>query len=87
MDFDATVQLLIIYSTFAGYLRKLNNEYYSGVQIKYEMGGSCSTYVERRGAYSILVGKLKEQDHLEDLAIDGRVLLRLIFRKWDGGGP
>jgi len=86
VDFDATVQLLIIYSAFAGYLIKLNNEYYSGDQIMYEMGGACSTYTDRRGAYSVLVGKLKERD-LEDTGVDGRVLLRLIFRMWDGRGP
>jgi hypothetical protein len=59
VDFDATVQLLIIYSAFAGHLRKLSNEYYSGDRIKNEMGGACSTYTDRRGAYSVLVGKLK----------------------------
>jgi len=39
VDFDATVQLLIIYSAFARYLSKLNNGYYLVDQIKYEMGG------------------------------------------------
>jgi hypothetical protein len=33
VDFDATVQLLIIYSAFARYLSKLNNEYYLGDQV------------------------------------------------------
>jgi len=68
-------------------LRKLHNEYYSDDQIKNEIGGACSTYMDRRGAYSVLVGKLKERDHLEDPGIDGSLSLRLIFRKWDGGGP
>jgi hypothetical protein len=27
---------------------------------------------------------LRERDHLEDPDIDGRILLRWIFRKWDG---
>jgi hypothetical protein len=29
-------------------------------------------------------GNLRERVHLEDPSIDGRIKLRLIFRKWDG---
>ena len=28
---------------------------------------------------------LREVDHLEEPALDGRIILRWIFRKWDGG--
>jgi hypothetical protein len=28
---------------------------------------------------------VREKDHLEDLELDGRVILRRIFRKWDVG--
>ena len=31
-------------------------------------------------------GDVREGDHLEDPGIDGRIILRWIFRKWDGGG-
>jgi len=29
-------------------------------------------------------GKLRERDHLGDPGVDGRIILRWIFRKWDG---
>ena len=31
-------------------------------------------------------GYLKERDHWEDPAVDGRIMLRWIFRQWDVGG-
>jgi len=31
------------------------------------------------------LGKLRERDHLQDPGIDGRIILKWIFRKWDGG--
>jgi len=41
---------------------------------------------ERRGVYRVLErGNLKERDHLEDLGVDGRIILRWIFRKCDVG--
>ena len=30
-------------------------------------------------------GNLREKDHLEDPNLDGRIILRWIFRKWDVG--
>ena len=31
------------------------------------------------------LGNLRERDHLENSGVDGRIILRLIFRKWDVG--
>jgi len=31
-------------------------------------------------------GNLRERDHLEDTYVDGKIILRWVFRKWDVGG-
>jgi uncharacterized protein (UPF0128 family) len=39
---------------------------------------------ERRDAYMVLVGKPEGKSHLEDLRIDGRIILKCIYKKWNG---
>ena len=41
----------------------------------------------RREAYTgFWWGNLRERAHLEDPGVDGRIILRWIFREWDMGG-
>jgi len=40
---------------------------------------------ERRGMYRGLVGNLRKRDHFENPSVDGRIILRRIFRKCIGG--
>ena len=39
---------------------------------------------EGRGVHKVLVGKRDLRDHWEDQDVDGRIIIRWIFRKWEG---
>jgi hypothetical protein len=39
---------------------------------------------DRRVPYSVLVGGRKERGHLEDIGVEERIILKLIFNRWDG---
>jgi hypothetical protein len=30
-------------------------------------------------------GNLREREHVQDIGVDGRIILKLIFEKWNGG--
>jgi len=43
------------------------------------MGWSCGTMRERRNAYRVLVGKPEGKNRLEDLGIDGTIIVKWSF--------
>jgi len=47
--------------------------------------GHVARMTERRGVYGFWWGHLRERDHLGDQGVDGRIIVRWIFRKWDVG--
>ena len=52
---------------------------------KNEMGGACGTYgIQERYISTVFVGGLRLRGHFEDLGVDGRKILKRIFKKWDG---
>jgi hypothetical protein len=40
---------------------------------------------ERKGLYSVWWEKLSEGEHLIDPGVEAKIILRWIFRKWNGG--
>jgi hypothetical protein len=51
------------------------------------MGGACSAVGEERGMYRVLGGEnLRERGQWKESGIDGRIIIRLIFRKLEGWG-
>ena len=50
---------------------------------KMRWAGHVALMVDRRGVYRVLVGKPEGKNHLVDPGVDGRIILRWIFRKWD----
>jgi hypothetical protein len=38
---------------------------------------------DKRGVYTVLVGKPERRDHLDDPGVGGWIILRWIIRKWD----
>ena len=50
------------------------------------MGWACSAYGGQETRIQCFGGgNLRERDHLGDPGVDGRIILRWIFRKWDVG--
>ena len=43
------------------------------------MDGALARVGEMRGAYRVLVGDLREREHLENLSLNGKILLKCII--------
>jgi hypothetical protein len=50
-----------------------------------EIGGVYSAYGEGVGVYRVLMGKPEGKSQSGDPGVDGRIILRRIFWKWDVG--
>jgi hypothetical protein len=73
-----------------GEWRKLHNEdlndlYCSPTVVWVIKSRRCSSHGGGRGVYRVLVGKPDGKRPLEDPGLDGKIILRWIFRKWDVG--
>ena len=79
-----------------GEWRKLHNEELNDMYCSPDIIGviksrrmRCVGHVARMGKGEVYTefwwGNVKEIHHLEDPGIDGTIILRHIFRKWDGG--
>jgi hypothetical protein len=40
--------------------------------------------VERRGVYTVWWGKKSERNHLQETGIEGMIIFKWIFGKWEG---
>ena len=49
--------------------------------MKNEVGGACSICGSGERRYRVLRGILREEDHLEDLRVVGRIILNWIFKQ------
>jgi hypothetical protein len=71
--------------SFASLLQSFYIRYIFDNTFTTEMGRTCGAHGEKRGACRALVGKPEERNHLEDPGIDGRIILKWIFERLDGG--
>jgi hypothetical protein len=71
------------------HIEELNDLYSSPIIVRMikSIRMKRSGHVARMGGvvHRVLVGKPEGKNHLEDPSVDGRIILRWIFRKWNVG--
>jgi hypothetical protein len=45
------------------------------------IGNACNTYGKKRGEKGFCWGNLRDGNHLENVGVGGRIILKWIFRK------
>ena len=70
-------------------VQKCDNSYIWSVEGQHKSrrmrwAGHVARMVEGKGVHRVLVGKPEGKSHWGDLDVDGRIILRWIFRKWEG---
>ena len=61
--------------------KSVSTEKHLGYQIKKIWVGHVARMGERRGVYTILVWTPEGRSNLEDLGLEGRIMLKWIFKK------
>ena len=54
------------------------------IESRMRWAGHVACLGDRKDAYRGLMGHFRARDILEDLSIDGNIILKSIFKKWDG---
>jgi hypothetical protein len=47
------------------------------------MGWGVARIGDRRNTYKILVRKSEKGEHIENASVDGNIMLKCVFKKWD----
>jgi hypothetical protein len=53
------------------------------IESRMRWAGHVACMGDRKGAYRVLKGHFRVRDILEDLNINGNIILKAIFKKWD----